>query len=258
MSDEEKLSELLRVYNLPPSSRDRHAYNVLKELDDSATLTFYRHRSSINQLFLGTLRLCISKWRGEELTERLQLAINCHAPHTFSVSLNLSLKQQEIQRIALEIRERQADNEPEGLPTDWFPSYKIDSGIEIKPNHPLRLSVKYFKKLIQQGLRFLEKAETKTKNTSGISMKIREIENILNLEERALEQVRLKAPNSNPEQIRNDTATLVAIRLRREVHPVPFPIPRLEINQESYFQVLERLRDIIRDAAVSGTSPEKL
>jgi len=28
MSDEEKLFELIRVYNLPPSSRDRHAYNV--------------------------------------------------------------------------------------------------------------------------------------------------------------------------------------------------------------------------------------
>jgi len=87
-------------------------------------------------------------------------------------------------------------------------------------------------------------------------MKVRKIETILNLEERTLEQVRLKAPNSNPNQIRNDTATLVAIRLSREVHPVPFP--RLKISQDSYFQILERLRDIIRDAAVSRTSPEKL
>jgi len=127
MSDEEKLFELIRVHDLPPSSRDRHAYNVLKELDDSATLTFYRHRSHITQLFLGKQELYLNRRRGKELTERFQLAIHCNIPKTFSVSSNTSWEQQEIQRIALELRERQFENKSKGLHTDWIPTYKIDT-----------------------------------------------------------------------------------------------------------------------------------
>jgi len=256
MNDEEKIFELIRIYNLPPASRDRHAYNVLKELDDSATLTFYRHRSHITKLFIGKQVLYINERRGRDLTERFQLAIHCHLPNTFSVSSKTSWEQQEIQRIALELRERQFENESKRLHTDWTPTYKIDSGIVIEPNTILRLPIHLYEKLVLQGIKFLLKAETKTQNTAGICMRIRELKDLRSLEERALEVVRLTTPGSDLDKIHNDTITLTVTRLGQQTHAVPFP--RLTVDKGRYFQIQKEIRDIIRNASISRASSEEL
>jgi len=53
MSDDEKLFELHRIRLLPKSSAPRHCLDVLRELDNSATLTFYRHQAHLKSVLIG-------------------------------------------------------------------------------------------------------------------------------------------------------------------------------------------------------------
>jgi len=168
------------------------------------------------------------------------------------VSSNTGWEQQEIQRIALELRERQFENESKGLHTDWIPTYKIDSGIVIEPNTTLRLPVHLYEKLILQGIKSLLKAETKTQNTTGICMRVRELRDLRTLEERALEVVRLTTRGSDLNEIHKDTITLTVTRLCQQTHTVPFP--RLAVDKDRYLQIQKEIQDVIRNAQIQRNS----
>ena len=75
MSREEKLFELHRIYDLPPALFETQCLRILKKLDDSDTLTFYRCRNSVRRVWLNNKCLCVNKQRGRELTLELQYLV---------------------------------------------------------------------------------------------------------------------------------------------------------------------------------------
>jgi len=76
MSDEERLFEKYRLENLPVAPNKRQSLQILKELDDSATLTLYRLRNVVKQVYFRDQRLSISRRRGRELSNELQYLVN--------------------------------------------------------------------------------------------------------------------------------------------------------------------------------------
>jgi len=76
MSDEERLFEKYRLENLPPAPNRKQSLQILKELDDSATLTLYRLRNVVRQVYFRDQRLSISRRRGRELSNELQYLVN--------------------------------------------------------------------------------------------------------------------------------------------------------------------------------------
>jgi len=249
MSPEEKLFELHRIRNLPRTWQRRYCLNVLRELDNSATLSFHRNRAGIKLVSMGGKSLCISRRKGKKLSVELDQLIRVQSAQTFSVRVTTGWQQREVQRRAMELRNQSLQYKSTGLRYHLYPSYIIDSNLALEPQQPLKLPTTPYEELMEQAAAFRSRVEGKTTCRPDVQIRVQDIRKRRNLEEKAFEQYRRNTGEDGPNSGTEETAILVARRLTREGHEIPFLQPH-EILARSC-QIRENLQETIRKAHVS-------
>jgi len=249
MSPEEKLFELHRIHNLPRISQRRHCLNVLRELDNSATLSFHRNRAGIKLVSMGDKSLCISRRKGKELSAKLDQLIQAQSAQTFSVRITTSWQQREIQRRVTELRNQSLQYQSTGRRYYLYPNYIIDSKLVLEPQQPLKLPTAPYEELIEQAAAFLSRVEGKITCRPDVQIRVQDLRKRRTLEERAFEQYLRNTGGGSPTSGAEETAILVAMRLTREGHEIPFLQPHAVLARSC--QIRESLQETIRKAHVS-------
>jgi len=243
MSPEEKLFELQRVGQLPRTSELRYCLNVLRELDNSA-LAFYRNRSTHKLIRIGERSLWISRRKAEELDDELNRLIWAQAGKSFAVRITTGWRQREIQRRVTELREQTLRYRRTGERYYLYPSYLIDSKIVFDPQQILPLPTTHYEKLLEQAETLLDRVEKKTTCRPDGKIRVCTLTELRTLEERAYVQYRLNSGQGKPDVITEESAILVATRLSREGHELPF----LRLNEvlAKYGGIREQLQETLR------------
>jgi len=222
MSNEEKLFELHRIQRLPRTSGRRFRLDVLRELDNSATLAFYRKRADIKRIQLGERSLWISKRNGEKLYSEMSRLIEAQAPRTFTVTVTTEWQRREVQRRAIELRNQSLNYKSTGVRYHLYPNYIIDSNLVLEHQEPLKLPTTHYEELIKQAAAFLSRVEGKTTCRPDVQIRVQDLRRRRTLEERAFEEYRRNTGGSDPNSGTEETAILVAMRLARDGHEIPF------------------------------------
>jgi len=246
MSNEEKLFELHRIQQLPRTSKRRYCLDILRELDNSATLAFYQNRADIKLVRIGERSLCISKKNGEKLCNEMSRLIGAQACQTFALRVTTVWRSREVRRRTGELRAQPLRHKTTGVRYHLCPNYVIDSKLVLEPQETLKLPTAHDEKLLEQAETLLDRVEKKTTCQPDGGMRVGTLIKQRTLEERAYEQYRLNSGQGKPDVIAEETAILVATRLSCEGHELPFLRPNEVLGK--YHWIRERIQETLRKA----------